>query len=252
MLRALIVDDEIASIRSLEILLSQFCKQVDVVGTARSVDEALAQTTRLKPDLIFLDIEMPSGSGFDFLEKSLCSNFEIIFITAHNNYAVQAFKYSAIDYILKPIEIEDLIKAVERVTEIRKTSIDSRSKYNALFDNLKEIIPQKLVVIVNGQYEYIDLREVVYFRLQGKAVEVHLENGLFFTINDSFASIEVQLLERDFYRIHKDYMLNTLKVKKILRGCDKFVELINGERLPLNPSKSEDFIQKVSELNFKS
>ena len=249
MLKALIVDDEIASIRSLEILLSQFCKQVEVVGTARSVDEALFQTAKLKPDLIFLDIEMPSGTGFDFLEKSLCCNFEVVFITAHNNYAVQAFKYSAIDYILKPIEIDDLINAVEKVAGIRKTNLNSRNKYNALFDNLKDIIPQKLVVIINGQYEYIDLRDVLFFRLSKKEVDVHSENGSVLTIEDAFSSIEEQLLERGFYRIHQDYMLNTLKVKKILKANNSFVELTNGDQLPLNPIKRDDFISKISEQN---
>jgi len=155
MLKALLVDDEIASVRSLEIILSQFCKQVEVVGVARSVDEALVLAAKLKPDLIFLDIEMPNGTGFDFIEKCNSCNFEIVFITAHDNYAVKAFKYSAIDYILKPIEIDELVKAVEKVVEIKKTSFDSRNKYNALFENLKEIIPQKLVVAVNDKYEYI-------------------------------------------------------------------------------------------------
>lgn len=252
MLRALIVDDEIASIRSLEILLSQFCKQVEVVGTARSVDEALSQSVKLKPDLVFLDVEMPSGTGFDFLERSIVCNFEIIFITAHNNYAVQAFKYSAIDYILKPIEIDDLIKAVEKVVEVKKTNLDSRNKYNALFDNLREIIPQKLVVIIKGQYEYIDLRDVVYFGLQGRAVEVHLENGLIFNIDDSFNSIESQLFERGFYRIHQDYMLNTLKVKKILKGSNGIVELVNGIQLPLSALKRDEFINKISEINLQN
>ncbi len=249
MLRALIVDDEVASIRSLEILLSQFCKQIDVIGVARSVDEAISQTLKLKPDLIFLDIEMPSGTGFDFLEKSLCCNFEVVFITAHNNYAVQAFKYSAIDYILKPIEIDDLINAVEKVAEIRKTNLDSRNKYNTLFDNLKDIIPQKLVVVVNGQYEYIDLREVVFFELSKEEVEVHLENGLVLKIEDTFSSIEEQLLERGFYRIHQDYMLNTLKVKRLFKANNSFVELINGMQLPLNPIKRDEFVSKISEQN---
>lgn len=252
MLRALIVDDEIASIRSLEILLSQFCKQVEVIGTARAIDEALLLTLKFKPDLVFLDIEMPSGSGFDFLEKSKSCNFEVVFITAHNNYAVQAFRYSAIDYILKPIEIDDLINAVAKVAEIRKTSLNSQNKYNILFDNLKEIIPQKLVVIIRGQYEYIDLREVLFFGLLGKVVDVHLDNGSAINIDNTFNSIEEQLLERGFYRIHKDYMLNVFKVKKILKSNNNIVELINGMQLPLNPLKRDEFIARISELNLNS
>lgn len=251
MLKALLVDDEIASIRSLEILLSQFCKEVEVVGTARSVDDALALTLKFKPDLVFLDIEMPSGNGFDFLERSVCCNFEVIFITAHNNYAVRAFKYSAIDYILKPIEIDELVKAVKKVTEIRKSNFDSRNKYNTLFENIKEIIPQKLVVIIHGKYSYIDLREVLYFEIIDNAVRVYLEDGSNFKIDDTFNSIEEQLIERDFFRIHQHYMLNTFKVKKVMKANNSIVEINNGLQLPLNPIKKDEFISKLSELNIQ-
>jgi two-component system, LytTR family, response regulator len=249
MLKALLVDDEIASIRSLEILLSQFCKQVEVVGSARSVDDALIQTAKLKPDLIFLDIEMPSGTGFDFLEKCTNQNFEVVFITAHNSYAVKAFKYSAIDYILKPIEIDELVRAVEKVTEIRKTNFDSRNKYNVLFDNLKEIIPQKLVVFSGGQCEYIDLREVLFFEQADGSIVVRLENEKSLKIDEAFSSIEEQLLERGFFRIHHCYMVNTQKVRKIIKIGNGNVELVNGVILPLNPLKKDELILRLSERN---
>ncbi len=252
MLRALIVDDEIASVKSLEILLGQFCKQVEIVGVARSVDEALAATIRLKPNLIFLDIEMPSGSGFEFLEQSICCNFEIVFVTAHNNYAVQAFKYSAVDYLLKPVEITELIKAVEKVSETLKANLNSRSKYNVLFENLKEIIPQKLVVFVNGNYEFIDLRDVLYIDLTSAKLKVVFENGASALLDDNLNAIEEQLFERGFYRIHKDYMLNVFKAKRILKTDNNIVELSNGIQLPLNPLKREELIAKISDLNQKN
>lgn len=252
MLRALIVDDEIASVRSLQILLTQFCKQVEIVGVARSVEEALESTLRLKPNLIFLDIEMPSGTGFDFIEKSICCNFEIIFVTAHNNYAVQAFKYSAVDYLLKPVEISELIKAVDKVTEILKANINSRNKYNVLFDNLKEIIPQKLVVVINGNYEYIDLRDVLYIDLSFGKLKVFLEDGATIILDNQLSTIEDQLFERDFFRIHKDFLLNTLKAKKINKSNSNLVELSNGTQLPLNPLKRDELIAKISNLNLNS
>jgi two-component system, LytTR family, response regulator len=249
MLKALLVDDEIASIRSLEILLSQFCKQVEVVGSARSVDEALSQTLKLKPNLIFLDIEMPLGTGFDFLERSACCNFEIIFITAHNNYAVKAFKYSAIDYILKPIEIDELVRAVDKVAEMKKSNFDNRNKYNVLFDNIKEIIPQKLVVIVNGQYDFIDLRDVLYLELIGDSISFFLTDGSNTKVDNALNSIEEQLIDRDFYRIHHNYLVNTLKVMRINKINSGNVELVNGSQLPLNPLKRDEFISKLSEFN---
>lgn len=252
MLRALIVDDEIASIKSLEILLKQFCKQVEVVGIARSVDEALASTIKFKPNLIFLDIEMPSSTGFDFLEKSICCNFEIVFVTAHNNYAVQAFKYSAVDYLLKPVEISELIKAVEKVEEALKANINSRTKYNVLFENLKELIPQKLVVVIDSKCEYIDLRHVLYLDLSSSKLKVHMDDGSEIIIDDQLVAIESQLYDRGFFRIHKDFLLNSIKAKKILKANSNYVELNNGTQLPLNPLKRDELIAKISELNINN
>jgi len=249
MLRALLVDDEIASIKSLGILLEKFCPQVEIVGTARSVEEALLKVSKFKPELIFLDIEMPSGTGFDFLEKCTTCNFEIVFITAHDNYAVKAFKYSAIDYILKPIEIDELIKAVEKVVDIQKTNFDSRHKYNALFENLKEIIPQKLVVVTNGQYAYVDLREVLYFELVEDSLVLKMEDGRILKIDESLRNIEEQLLDRDFYRIHHSYFVNIQKVRKIVKAGNGCVELVNGMNLPLNVLKKEELILLLSERN---
>jgi two-component system LytT family response regulator len=249
MLKALLVDDEIASIKSLEILLCEFCPQIEIVGVARSVEEALIKTTKLKPELIFLDIEMPTGTGFDFLEQ--CSNlsFEIIFVTAHDNYAVRAFKYSAIDYILKPIEIDELVKAVKKVVEIRKTNFDSRNKYNALFENLKEIIPQKLVVVANGQYTYVDVRKVLFFELVNNSLVLKMEDNEILTIDESLNAIEEQLVDREFYRIHQNYLVNIQKVRKIIKLGNGNVELANGMLLPLNPLKKDELIRMLSDRN---
>ncbi|NVO09839.1 MAG: response regulator transcription factor [Bacteroidales bacterium] len=249
MLKALLVDDEIASIRSLQILLNQFCPQVEVIGIARSVDEALEQVVKLKPELIFLDIEMPNGTGFDFLERCTNCNFDIIFITAHNNYAIRAFKYSAIDYILKPIEIDELTKAVEKVYELKKNNFNSQNKYSALFDNLKEIIPQKLVVAANGEYVYVDLREVLFFEVSDEKVLIHLENGSKLRVDETINAMEESLIERDFYRVNHNILVNIQKVQKIIKTGNGSVILVDGTLLTLNPLKKDDLITRLIEKN---
>lgn len=133
MLKAIIIDDELAALRTLELLLNSYCPDVHLVGKGQSVDDGIELINKHNPDLIFLDIEMPQANGFELLEKLPTLDFEVIFITAYNQFAVKAFKYSAIDYILKPIDIEELVKAVEKVTEIRKTKISPRERYKALF-----------------------------------------------------------------------------------------------------------------------
>lgn len=249
MLKAILVDDEIASIRSLEILLSQFCKHVDVVGTARSIEEGLDLIMKQKPDVVFLDIEMPGGTGFDLLEQCIECNFEVIFISAHGNYALKAFKYSAVDFILKPIEIDELVTAVDKVTSLRRKHFDNRNKYNALFDNLKDIIPNKLVVTVNGKYEYIDLREVLYFEFLDSKVFVRFINGLSLCIDETFDVLEEQMDDKKFYRIHQSYIVNTQEVKRIEKKGEGLVLLNNGMTLPLNPLKKEGLIFKLQKDN---
>lgn len=249
MLRALLIDDEIASTRTLEILLGQFCKQVEVVGIARSVDEGLIKSDKLAPDLVFLDIEMPGGTGFDFLEKCKECNFEVVFITAHDNYAVKAFKYSAIDFILKPIEIDELVKAVEKVVELKKKNFDSRNKYNALFENLKSIIPSKLVVTVNGKFEYIDLRTVLYFELSEVGITVRFNNSQSIKIHESFDSLEEQLDEKNFFQINNHQMVNIEMVKRVEKTNNGIVVMNNDDILTIDASKKEGLIYKLLQLN---
>jgi two-component system LytT family response regulator len=249
MLKALLVDDEVAAIRSLELLLSQFCKDVEVIGTAHSGDEALVFIQNNKPDLIFLDIEMPRGSGFDFIEKCTDRDFEIIFITAYDNYALKAFKYSAIDYILKPIDIDELISSVEKVTQLRKANYNSKNKYFALFENLKSIIPNKMVVRVSKNFEYIDLTEVQYFETKELKALVHFVNGTILQIDDGLETIEKQLEEKNFFRIHSKYLVNSDQIKKITKGNTPSIEIINGIELPLDPSAKDSLIQRISSIN---
>jgi len=249
MLKVLLIDDEIASTRTLEILLSQFCKQVEVVGIARSVEEGLIKVAQHMPDLVFLDIEMPGGTGFDFLEKCKECHFDVVFITAHDNYALKAFKYSAIDFILKPIEIDELVRAVEKVTELRNKNFDSRNKYSALFDNLKAIIPNKLVVTYNDKYEYIDLRTVLFFEQTDEYTQVQFINTSTIKINESLDSLEEQLDDKNFFQINNHQIVNVEMIRKVEKTVNGAVILNNNNVLHVDHSKKEGLIMKLMHLN---
>jgi len=252
MLKALLVDDEVAAIRSLELLLSQFCKEVEVIGTANSGDDALTIVLKNKPDIIFLDIEMPRGSGFDFIEKCTDRDFEVIFITAYDNYALKAFKYSAIDYILKPIDIDELVKAVEKVARLRRANINSKNKYYALFENLKTIIPTKMVVKADNNFEYIDLPDVLYFESLNGRIVVNFLNSKITYIDDNIDDIENKLCEKHFFRIHKNFLVNMDQIKRITKGNIHVIELNNGKELPINQDIKDSLIQQISNLNISN
>jgi two-component system LytT family response regulator len=155
MLKALIIDDEVDAINSIELILNEYCPNVQVVGRAGSVTKARREIIGKHPDFIILDIEMPRGSGFDLLEFIPERDFDVIFVTAYNNYAIKAFKYSAVDYILKPVDIDELIKAVNRVEKIRKAGTVTAPSYEALLENLKAAQPSKLAIHTGTGMEYI-------------------------------------------------------------------------------------------------
>lgn len=232
MLKALIVDDEIASVRTLELLLSQFAKDVEVVDVARSSSEALNKVDLIQPDIVFLDIEMPGGNGFDFLEHCSHRNFDVVFITAYEYYAIKAFKFSAIDYLLKPIEVEELEAAIARVSKRRYSNFDGRKRYYALFENLKAILPSKLVVAVNNKSEYIDLNDVLYFEQSQNGSVVVKDDGVALSIDNKLKDMEDVLDAKNFARINSKQLVNLTMIKHI--GRDGFLDLKKGNSLNIS------------------
>lgn len=246
MLKALIVDDEIASVRTLELLLSQFAKDVEVVDVARSSNEALQKVDLINPDIVFLDIEMPGGSGFDFLEQCNNRTFDVVFITAFEYYAVKAFKYSAIDYLLKPIEVEELEKALSKVSNRRYSNFDGENRYFALFENLKSILPSKLVVTINNRSEYVDLKDVVYFQGNTNGSRVVRINGEFIDIDNKLSNLEEILDSKFFARINSKQLVNLKLVKKV--GRNGKLDMDKGITLEVSNEYLTYLVEQLEEL----
>ena len=179
-----------------------------MVDVARSSSEALNKVDLIQPDIVFLDIEMPGGNGFDFLEHCSHRNFDVVFITAYEYYAIKAFKFSAIDYLLKPIEVEELEAAIARVSKRRYSNFDGRKRYYALFENLKAILPSKLVVAVNNKSEYIDLNDVLYFEQSQNGSVVVKDDGVALSIDNKLKDMEDVLDAKNFARINSKQLVN--------------------------------------------
>ncbi|HPD96432.1 MAG: response regulator transcription factor [Bacteroidales bacterium] len=253
MLKVLLVDDEVASLRTLEMLLEQLSNNLQVIDVARSASEAVEKVRVINPDIVFLDIEMPGGSGFDFLEKSPNNDFDVIFVTAYNNYAVKAFKFCAIDYLLKPIDFDELSKAIERIQKRRYSNFDSRKKYYALFENLKEIIPSKLVVRIDNRNEYIDLKDVCIFQKVDGSAEVVYYDEKRLDVSNNFSELEVVLEERDFAKANSHQIVNLRHVRRIsgLKGKGKELLLTNGEKVDLEDNFKSVLIEKLEKYTSK-
>ena len=215
MLKAIIIDDEAAALKTLELLLSSYCPNVSIVGKGSSVAQGFELISNHNPDVVFLDIEMPQANGFELLEQLPDLNFEVIFITAYNQFAVKAFKYSAIDYILKPIDIEELVKAVDKVSELRKTKVSPRERYNALFRNIEQVLPQKLVIPLKGEYKYIDLSNVVKLEIQQRNYSFTMLDGATVQCPISDLDIENNLCQKGFVTIEKGILINLNMVERL-------------------------------------
>jgi len=245
MLRVILVDNEIAALRSLELLLEKYCPEVEVLGTARSVKEGLDLVIKYSPDLVFLDIEMPANSGFELIEHSPEIDFQVIFVTAYNKYAVKAFKYSAVDYLLKPVEIDELQSAVKRAQEQKRLKVNPRERYSVLFENIREVLPRKLVFPEGNGYNYIDLNEVLFVDIKTGKYSFFIINGTTMDCPNNNINIEEILIERGFHPTSPTCMVNLNMVQKVDKAGKGKVILENGSSLPLDEVKKEDFIDKL-------
>jgi two-component system LytT family response regulator len=249
MLKAIIIDDESAALRTLELLLNSYCPDVTVVGKGQSVAEGIELINRHNPDIVFLDIEMPEANGFDLLEKITNLSFEVIFITAYNQFAVKAFKYSAIDYILKPIDIEELVKAVEKVSEIRKTKVSPRERYQALFHNIEQILPRKLVIPLNNDYKYIDLSSVLKLETTKNQYTFTMVDGTTTTCPTSNLDVEKNLTSKGFITLEKGVLINLNKIEKIDKKGNGTIIMEGNNRIPLTPNNREKIISHLEKIS---
>lgn len=249
MLKAILVDDEIAAIRSLELLLKECCPDVQIIGTARSGNEALKLLTKENPDVVFLDIEMPHGSGFDLLENLTSFNFEIVFVTAYNQYAVKAFKYSAVDYILKPIDIDELVRAVDKVKVLRSSKVKTRARYTALFENLKGMLPNKLVIPQGTRFQTVNLDHVIMTIVKQNSFTFAMEDNKVVSCSTCNDNLSEMLVERGFLQVSSDSFINLSKVIKFDKTGKGFITLKNGKTVALELISKDDFIAQLTKFN---
>lgn len=223
-MKAIIIDDEAKSRRILQHLLEEYCEDVDVVGSGNDVLSGIKAVYQHQPDIVFLDIEMPNYSGFKLLETFEEPQFDVVFTTAYEQYAIDAFKVSAIDYLLKPIDIEELIQAVEKIK--RKTS----NEPNTLELNNRLNIP-----VIKGMLT-VALNEILYLTSDGRYTKIWLNDGSQQTSKISIQKFETMLKGKGFIRIHRSNIINLMHIKRYSKSLDANVEMANDTRLYIGKS----------------
>ncbi len=249
MIKAIITDDEVRSVETLRRLLELYCPSVQVVAECYNVESTRRQLSIHRPDLLFLDIAMPGKSGFDLLRELGDIPFEIIFITAFSEYMMQAFRFSAIDYLLKPVDEELLVNAVNRV-EKRLQSAGAPTSMEALRYNLEKLQrPQEMKICIphSKGFVLVHLSDIIYCEADNTYTTFFLTTGKPFVSSKSIIDFELLLQDTSFCRIHKSFLVNMLHIKEYVKGEGGSVILSNNAELEVSRRKKDHFLARVKE-----
>ena len=243
MIRAIIVDDEPKNRKILRSLLTDYCPQVVVEHEAGSAEEAVPLVQASNPDILFLDIEMPYGNGFDLLDKLMPVNFEIIFITAFDEYTMKAFKYSALDYLLKPVNIQELQQAVEKASKkIHLKNINQQ--LTNLLQNIRhtQTTVPKLALPTQDGFMFITLQDIIRIEASGNYTSIHSVDGQKHVSSRTIKQYDEMLPARQFFRIHNSHIVNLNFIKKYHKGRGGYVEMSDGALLEVATRRKDDFL----------
>ncbi len=232
-LRAVIVDDESNNRNYLKELINGHCEGVSVVATADTALTGMKSIKEHRPDVVFLDVEMPGGSGFDLLENIDKKDFRIVFVTAYSQYAIKALRSQAVDYLLKPVDLEELQNTLKVIRKNTATSVH-------------EEIPKKVTFTLLDRIIYLDPKEIVNMEGDGSYCTVYLTDGTSHIISKHLKAVGEMLPKSCFFRIHNSHMVNLHYVEQLLKQDGDVVLMTNGHQLPLSRRKKENFVEAMT------
>ena len=249
MIRAVIIEDEAQSRELLNALVVKHCEGVSIVDLAKNVESGVEAIKKHQPDLIFLDISMPDGTGFDLLGKVKDQKFDVIFTTATDKYAIKAIKYSAMDYLLKPIDIEELVLAVKKVKE-KKSSSGSAENLAFLLQNLQQKNENyaKITLPVANAYEVVNIRDIIRCEAEGSYTTFYLVNNKKIVVSVNLKYYEDLLPEKDFFRIHHHHLINMTHVIRFLKVDGGYAIMSDGAQVELARRKKDEFLERLGPL----
>jgi two-component system LytT family response regulator len=243
MLKAIIVDDEPDCSETLSILLERFCPEVHVAAICHSGVQALGEIVQQRPDLVFLDIEMPQINGFEVLERLPVIDFDIIFTTSYDQYAVKAFKFSALDYLLKPIDREELKNAVQKKTRRHQPPLPQQLEI--LLQRLHQPAMTNIAIPTMEGLQMIPVGTIIVCRSDSNYTTLHLKNKQTITASRTLKEIEEMLDGLSFLRVHQSYLVNLDEVGKYVRGEGGYLVMSDGSTVDVARSRKEMLLKKL-------
>ena len=249
-MKAILVDDEPDGIKTLQKMLGLHCPSVTIAATCNSAAAARQQIAALKPDVVFLDIQMPGESGIDMIVELPDRDFEIIFVTAHNEYMLQALQYSAADYLLKPVDEDRLIEAVQRAEKRMQDDKKEELTETLLYNIGKAGQPSDMRLCLPTMKGFIILKldDIVYCEAERSYTVFHLEDKKTVTVSKPLLEYENMLEDTSFFRIHKSFLINLRHVREYQRGEGGIVIMSNNAEIEVSRRKKEQFLLKIKEV----
>src|SRR5690606_3478084 len=248
-MRAVLIDDEISNVENLSTLLEKHCPQVPIIATARNVSDAVDAIEKYLPDLVFLDIQMGEQTGFDVLKLLPTRNFEVVFVTAYDQYGIQAVKFAALDYLLKPIDIEELINAVNKAKQKLAKQIQT-SQLDFLLQQLKkpETNISKIALQMQSEIRYVTLSEIIRCEADNTYTYFFLSSNEKILVSKSLKEYADLLRPSGFLRTHQSHLVNPEYVKSWLKEDGGILLLTSGEKIPISKPNKETVKQALLRL----
>jgi len=249
MLRTIIIDDEAHIRQALEKLVNQYCPNVKIVAKASSVKTGVDAIKNHHPDLVLLDIKMDDGTGFDLLKKLKTVDFKVIFITAYDQYAVKAFKFSALDYLLKPVDAGDLVDAVNKAEEMvmkdLKTQLATLEANNRNEDQSKK----KIILKTFDNIHLVKISDIIYCESDVNYTNFFLEKGNKIIVSVTLKEYDEMLSEYGFFRAHKSFLINLGHIDRFEKAEGGYIILANGHRVPVASRKREQLLELFERIS---
>lgn len=247
MLKAIIIDDEENARITLASLIREYIAEVEIVAQCTNVPEGVLAINKYSPDVVLLDVEMPEYNGFELLDFFKEITFDIVFVTAYNQYAIKAFEVSAVDYLLKPVEIESLKAAIEKVKK-KSNHASVMQRMNLMKDVYSGSDIQKIALPMSNGLLFVEINQIVIFEADRVYTSVFLVDGSKLTVSKPLRTFEDILAERSYvFRPHRSYLINIRHIKKYLKG-ESLIVMENGSSIPVSRERKQDFENVLREL----
>ena len=244
-MKAVIVEDEMHSRETLRNLIEEFCSDVEIVGLGSSVNEAVEIIRNTKPNLIFLDIELQTGTGFDVLSQLSDLTFDVIFTTAYEHYAIRAIKFSSLDYLLKPIDLEELQQAIEKAKS-HQNEANLKLQLETLLANMGEKGIKKICLATADRLEFVKVDEIVMCEANGSYTNVHLKGNKKIMVSKHLKEYETLLTDDNFMRVHNSFLINLHEVKQFVKSEGGYILMNDNQQVSISPKKRDEFFARMN------